>query len=90
MIEKVLSKTEIKVLKKGLGFSPTPSFINELNLHRDFDGFARKIIRKWYFRNESEDILSEISKYKPKSTWNSTKSSPVLELLRSNVRKIFL
>ena len=41
--KKVLSKTKIKVLEKGLGFSPTPSFINEADLQRDFDDFARKM-----------------------------------------------
>ena len=50
--KKVLSETEIKVLEKGLGFSPTPSFINEADLQRDFDDFARKMRCKWYFRNE--------------------------------------
>ena len=39
----VLSETEIKVLEKGIGFSPTPSFINEADLQRDFDDFARKM-----------------------------------------------
>ena len=50
--KKVLSETEIKVLEKGLGFSPTPSFINEADLQRDFDDFARKMRCKWYFRKE--------------------------------------
>ena len=50
--KKVLSETENKVLEKGLGFSPTPSFINEADLQRDFDDFARKMRCKWYFRNE--------------------------------------
>ena len=50
--KEVLSKTEIKVLEKGLGFSPTPSFINEADLQRDFYDFARKMRYKWYLRNE--------------------------------------
>ena len=29
--KKDLPQTEINVLKKGLGFSPTPSFINEVD-----------------------------------------------------------
>ena len=66
--KKVLSKTEIKVLEKGLRFSPTPSFINETDLQRDFDDFARKMRCKWYFRNESQDMPSEISTYMLKST----------------------
>ena len=80
--KKVLSKTEIKVLEKGLGFSPTPSFINEADLQRDFDDFARKMRCKWYFRNESQDIPSAVSTFKPKSTWNPPKGSPGLELCK--------
>ena len=52
-----------KVLEKGLGFSPTPSSINEADIQRDFDHFFRKMRCKWYFRNESQDIPSEVSPY---------------------------
>ena len=83
--KKVLFKTEIKVLEKGLAFSPTPSFINEADLQRDFDDFARRMRCKWYFRNESQDISSEFSTYKLKSTWNPPKDSPALELFLSNL-----
>ena len=83
----VLSKTEIKVLEKDLGFSPTPSVINEADLQRDFDDFARKLRCKWYFRNERQDIPSEISTYKLKSTWNPPKGSPALELFLSKVKE---
>ena len=41
---------------------------------------------KWYFRNESQDITSEISIYKLKSTWNPLKDSPALELFLSKVK----
>ena len=64
--KKVLSKTEIKVLEKGLGFSPTPSSINEADSRRDFDDFARKMRSKSHFRNESQYIPSEVSTYKLK------------------------
>ena len=40
---RVLSELEIEVLGKGLGFSPTPSFINEADLKRDFANFSRKM-----------------------------------------------
>ena len=85
--KKVLSETEIKVLEKGLGFSPTPSFINEADLQRDFDDFARKMRCKWYFRNDSQYIPSEVSTCKLKSTWNPPKSSSALELFLSKVKK---
>ena len=46
---KVLTDLEISVLGKGLGFSPTPTFINEADLRRDFADFARKMRCKWFF-----------------------------------------
>ena len=51
---KVLSQTDINVLEKGLGFSPTPSFINEADLRRDFNEFSGNMRRKWYFRNKTQ------------------------------------
>ena len=85
--KKVLSKTEIKVPDKGLGFSPTPSSINEADLQRDFDDFARKMRSKWHFRNKSQYIPSEVSTYKLKSTWYPPKGSPALELFLSKVKE---
>ena len=43
---------EIKILKKGLDYVPIQNKINELELRRDFEDFARVIRLKWYFRNE--------------------------------------
>ena len=65
--KKVLSQTEINVLEKGLGFSPTPSFINEADLRRDFNEFSRKMRCKWYFRNEAQGG-KEIPTFQSKST----------------------
>ena len=42
---------------------------------------------KWYFRNESQDVPSEVSTYKPKSIWNPPKGSPALELFLSKVKE---
>ena len=66
--QKTLSLLEIKVLEKGLGFSPTPSSINEVDLHRDISDFSGKMRCKWFFRNERQDNVSETSKFKSKST----------------------
>ena len=82
---------KIKVLKKELGFFPRPSFINDADLQWNFDVVARNMWYKWYFRNESQDIPSGFSIYKPKSTWNYQKDSPALELFLSKVEEdIFL
>ena len=69
--KKILSQTEINVLEKGLGFSPTPSFINKADLRRDFNKFSRKMRCKWYFRNKTQ-CSKEISTFYSKSTWNSS------------------
>ena len=74
-----MSQTEINVLEKGLGFSPTPSFINEADLQRDFNEFSREMRCKWYFRNETQGS-GEIPTFQSKSTWNPPKGSPTLEL----------
>ena len=50
----VLSQTEINVLEKSLGFSPTTSFINESDLRNDFNEFSKKMRCKWNFRNKTQ------------------------------------
>ena len=50
--KKELSAKELSVLEKGLGFAPTPSHINEVDLRRDLWEFSRKMRCKWHFRNE--------------------------------------
>ena len=42
---------------------------------------------KWYFRNESQYIPSEVFTYMLKSTWNPKKSSPTLELFLIKVKE---
>ena len=86
-VKKVLSNTEIKVLDKSFSFSPTPSLINEADLQRDFDEFARKMRCKWYFRKESQYIASKVSTYMLKSTWNPLKGLSALELFLSKVEE---
>ena len=49
--QKTLPPLEMKVLEKGLWFSPTPS-INEVDLRRDISYFSRKMRCKWFFGNE--------------------------------------
>ena len=41
--KKVLPKTKVKVQEKGFGFFPTQRFINEADLQRNFDDFAKKL-----------------------------------------------
>ena len=73
--KKFLSQTEINVLEKGLGFSPTPSFINKADLRRDLSEFSRKMRCKWYFRNKTQGS-KEIPTFQSKSIRNPAKGSP--------------
>ena len=83
--KKVLTETEIGVLKRGLGFVPTPNLIDEENLRRDFDDFSRKMRCKWYFRNELSDYFSEVPAFKPKSLWKPPAGHPCVELFLSKL-----
>ena len=87
---KVLTDLEISVLGKELGFSPTPTFINEADLRRDFADFARKMRFKWFFRNEPTEDFSEILAFRINANWSIPKGLPALEIFLSQMKgKIF-
>ena len=65
---RVLSNLEIEMMGKGLGFSPTPSFINEADLKTDSEGFSRKMRCKWHFKNGITENFSETLAFLNKST----------------------
>ena len=67
---KVLTDFEINFSGKGLGFSPTPTFIKEANLKSDFADFARKIRCKSFLCNKPTEDFSEILTFRVKSTWS--------------------
>ena len=56
---KVLSDTEIKILEKGLDYTPNKNKVNEPELRQEFDEFSSKTLLKWYFRNEATTDFSE-------------------------------
>ena len=85
--KKVLTKTEIGVLEKDLGFVLTPNLINEENLRRDFDDFSRKVRRKWYFRNELSDNFSEAPAFKLKSLWKPPADHRCVESILSKLER---
>ena len=45
--------------RKGLVFFPTPSFINEADLNRNFANFLRKMRYKWCYSNDITEYFSE-------------------------------
>lgn len=63
---RVLTETEIKVLKKGLEYSPTQKKINKPKLRKDFSEFCQRMRNKWYFRNEQTPQFSEAPCFKSK------------------------
>ena len=85
-----MSPLEIKVLGKELEFSPTPSSINEVDLRRDISDSSKEMRCKWFFRNERQENVSEISEFKSKSCWNPPKGAPALELFLSHTEKDIL
>jgi hypothetical protein len=84
---KVLSKTEIRVLSKGLQFVPTSFKIDEEDLRKDFNEFSRRMRNKWHFRDNVMADFSEIPAFRPKSTRTPPKGCPSLELFLSQIEK---
>ena len=79
-----LSNKVLSDLEK-LGFTPPPSFINESDLKRDFEDFARKIRCKWYFRNDVTESFSQLPAFRNKSNWNPPKGHSTLEMFLSQL-----
>ena len=82
-LSETLSPSEIQILEKRLGFSPTSSSINEVDLRREMRC-------KWFFRNERQENFSKTSQFNRKSTWNPPKRAPGLELFLSQTEKDIL
>ena len=66
---KILTKTEIKVLEKGLDFDPVQRTYNKPELREAFEEFCCRMKCKWYFRNEVSETFSEIPAFRSKSSW---------------------
>ena len=74
--KKVLSYMEIKVLEKGLDYTPIQNKINEQDLRRDIEDFARRMRLKWHLRNELTSSFSGHPSFTPKSSWKPPKGNP--------------
>ena len=59
-------------------------------MRNDFNEFCRRIRLTWYFRNEDTPNFSEVPAFRPKSSWNSPKGHPNLEVFLSEVEKELL
>ena len=78
---------EIKILGKGLDYASIQNKINEPELRRDFEDFARRMKLKWFFRNEPTSSFSKRPSFTPKSSRKPPKDNPSLELFLSQVEK---
>lgn len=85
--KRVLSEAEIRVLEKGLNFSPIQSKINEPELKLDFEDFARCMRLKWYFRNKANNGSEDHSRFKPRSIWKPPKGHMALQIYLEKIRK---
>ena len=83
--KKVLTETEIRVLKKILGFVPTTTKINETDVTADFNEFARRMRCKWFFHNEPPENFSEAPAFLIKLNWNPPKGHPAIEIFLSKL-----
>ena len=82
---RVLSDNEVKVLEKGLTFSPIQRKINETELRFDFGEFCCRMRIKWHFRNEPTLDFSEKPAFHTKSSWNPPKGDPHLQVFLSRI-----
>ena len=71
--QKELPVKGMSVLEKRLGFTLTPTHINETDLLRYPLEFSKKMRCKWHFRNEVPQNNEEISQFKVKSQGNPPK-----------------
>ena len=86
---KELSAEDIRLLSKGLKFSPTPTDIDKAKLKEDLKAFKRRMRLRWHFR-DNEDIFSEDNnenKFRIPSSWQPPKEDPVLENYLSRLEK---
>jgi len=85
-----LTNTEIKVLDKGLDFAPIQNKINEPELRKDFESFARLMRIRWHFRNHADNNSNTQEKHTPKSAWKPPLAHPNVEVFLKEIEKELL
>ena len=89
LCHRVLTETEIKVLKEGLDYTPIQKEINEPAFTKDFSELCQRMRNRLYFRNEPTPKLNEVSCFKTKSSWKPHNDRPVLKIYSSKLEKCF-
>ena len=89
MSSRKLTNTEIKLLEKGLKFTPTPLKPNIQELNENITEFSRKIRLVEYFEGNGNQDENNESLVRNKSNWIPSKGRDKdLESFVSNVRDI--
>ena len=71
-----------------MNFLPVQRSLNDPELRKDFEEFARRMHSKWNFQNEPSEDFSDKPAFCPKSSWKP--HHPDLELLLSQIEKYIL
>ena len=71
-----------------MDFSPVQRLLNEPELRKVFDEFARRIRIKWNFRNEPSEDFPDKPAFRPKSSLKPPPGHPGLELFLSQIEKL--
>ena len=90
-----LSKSEMKLLEKGITFAPTPGDADIAEIHSEVNKFLRRILLKLHFYDP--DLDSQISnfnqippglvKFRRNSTWTPRINDPCVNAFIHNVQK---
>ena len=70
-----------------MDFSPVQRSLNEPELWKEFEQFARRTCIKWNFRNEPSESSSDKPAFRPKSSWKPPPGHLGLELFSSQIEK---
>ena len=73
-----------------MNFLPVQRSLNEPELRKDFEEFARRMHIKWNFQNEPSEDFSDKPAFRPKSSWKPPPRHPDLELFLSQIEKYIL
>ena len=68
-------------------FSPVQIFLNEPEVWKDFEEFARSMRVKWNFQNKPSEDFFDKHAYHPKSSWKHPPGHPGLEFFLSQIEK---
>ena len=87
---RVLTKSEIRVLDKGLNFVPTPEKLDRYQIKKVLERLGRDIKLKMYYKTEPKPAFSQKPPFKVPSNWTPPIRDAQLELYLSETVEILL